>query len=161
METNTIDIKTAFLQGEELDREVYLCPPKEANTNRIWKLKQCVYGLADASPKWYGRVKSFLLQNKGKMSVANPAVFYLHYGTELLGIICVHVDDFLWAGVADFENDIANNLRLTFKIGEEETESLKYIGINQCEDDVIIDQESYINHLKPIDVSSDRKKILF
>ena len=32
---NTIDIKTAFLQGEELDRNVYLYPPKEANTNRI------------------------------------------------------------------------------------------------------------------------------
>ena len=57
--------------------------------------------------------------------------------------------------IADFENDI---LRLTFKIGKEETESFKYIGlgINQCEDN-IIDQESYINHLKLIDVSTDRK----
>ena len=41
---NTIDIKTAFLQGEELDREVCLYLPKEANTNRIWKLKKmCVW----------------------------------------------------------------------------------------------------------------------
>ena len=41
---NTTDIKTAFLQGDELDREVYLYPPKEANTNRIWKLKKmCVW----------------------------------------------------------------------------------------------------------------------
>ena len=48
----------------------------------------------------------------------------------LIGIICVHVDDFLWAGVADFENDIVNNLRLTFKIGKEETERFKYIGLN-------------------------------
>ena len=160
---NTIDIKTAFLQGEELDSEVYLYPPKEAYTNRIWKLKKCVYVLADASLKWYGRVESFLLQNKGKMSVADPAVFYWHNGTELLGIICVHVDDFRWAGVADVadsENDIVNNLRLTFKIGKGETESFKYIGlgINQFEDDVIIDQESYINQLKPTDVSPDRKK---
>ena len=113
--------KTAFLQGEEFDREVYLYPPKEANTNRIRKLKKCVYGLADASLKWYGRVKSFLFQNNGKMSVADPSVFYWHNGTVLLGIICVHVDDFLWAGVTDFENDIVNNLRLTFKIGKEET----------------------------------------
>ena len=34
-ELNTIDTKTAFLQGEELDREFYLYPPKEANTNSI------------------------------------------------------------------------------------------------------------------------------
>ena len=121
-----------------------------------------MYGLADASLKWYGRVKSFLLQNNGKMSVADPAVFYWHNGTVLLGILCVHVDDFLWAGVADFETDSANNLRLTFKTGKEETESFKYIGlgINQCDDDIIIDQESYINHLKATDVSPDRKKIL-
>ena len=103
-----------------------------------------MYGLADASLKWYDRVKSFLLQNKGKMSVADPAVFYWHNDTELLGIFSVHVDDFLWADVADFENDIVNNLGLTFKTGKEETESSKYVGlgINQCEDDIIIDQES-------------------
>ena len=81
----------------------------------------------------------------------------------LLGIICVNVDDFLWAGVADFEYDVVSNLRLTFKTGNEETESSKYIGlgINQCDDDIIIDQESYTNHLKPTDVFPDRKKILF
>ena len=42
---NIIDIKTAFLQGEELDREVYLYPPKEANTNSIWKLKNVCMAL--------------------------------------------------------------------------------------------------------------------
>ena len=40
---NTIDIKTGFLQGEELDREVNLYPPKEANTNKVWKVKICVW----------------------------------------------------------------------------------------------------------------------
>ena len=119
-------------------------PPKEAKTNMSWKFKKCVYGLADASLKWCDHMKSFLLQNKGKMSVADPGVFYWHNGTELLGIISVCVDDFLWADVADFENDIVNNLGLTFKTGKEEIESLIYIGlgINQCEDDIIIDQES-------------------
>ena len=73
----------------------------------------------------------------------------------LPGIICVHVDDFLWAGVADFENDIVNNLSLTFKIGKEETERVLNKH-NQCEDDITIDNESYINHLKPIDISPDR-----
>ena len=51
---NSVDIKTAFLQGEKIPREVYLQPPKEANSARnIWKLNKCVYGLADASLKWY------------------------------------------------------------------------------------------------------------
>ena len=32
---NSIDIKTAFLQGEEIDREIFVMPPKEAATNNV------------------------------------------------------------------------------------------------------------------------------
>ena len=91
---NTIDIKRTFLQAEELNREVNLYRPKKANTNRIWKLKKCVSGLAEVV--W--QCEEFSVA-KCKMSVADPAVFYWHNGTVLLGIICVSVDDFLWAGV--------------------------------------------------------------
>ena len=63
---NVIDIKTAFLQGEEIDRKVFVMPPKEAETN-VWLLKKCVCGLEDASRKWYNRVKSFLLSIGLKM----------------------------------------------------------------------------------------------
>ena len=49
-ELRSLDIKTAFLQGNKLSRDVYL-KPLEANceTNFVWKLKKCVYGLPDAS----------------------------------------------------------------------------------------------------------------
>ena len=49
----SIDIKTAFLQGEVIGRNVYLRPPTEAKCTKqhIWKLKKCVYGLSDASLK--------------------------------------------------------------------------------------------------------------
>ena len=40
-----IDIQAAFLQGNEIDRVVFLRPPPEANTNLIWKLNKCIYGL--------------------------------------------------------------------------------------------------------------------
>ena len=50
----TIDIKTAFLQGETINRNVYIIPPTEAKckSNHIWKLNKCVYGLSDAPLKW-------------------------------------------------------------------------------------------------------------
>ena len=48
----SIDIKSAFLQGMPLTRNVYLKPPKEAETDLIWKLNQAVNGLADASRHW-------------------------------------------------------------------------------------------------------------
>ena len=46
---NAIDIKTAFLQSDKIDREIYVIPPKEANTTNVWQLKKCIYGLGDAS----------------------------------------------------------------------------------------------------------------
>ena len=39
-ELQAIDIKTAFLQGEHIDREVFVIPPPELNTPKecLWKL---------------------------------------------------------------------------------------------------------------------------
>ena len=48
----SIDVVTAFLQGKPMKREVYLRPPKEALTNKLWQLNKCVYGLSDASRHW-------------------------------------------------------------------------------------------------------------
>ena len=54
---NSIDIKTAFLQGKQINRTVYIRPPKEAQTKMIWCLRKCIYGLADAPRQWYLRVR--------------------------------------------------------------------------------------------------------
>ena len=57
---NTIDIKTAFLQGEEFEWNFYIWPPPEASTKKIWKLRKCIYGLIDAPLQWYQKVKKQL-----------------------------------------------------------------------------------------------------
>ena len=41
---NSIDVKAIFLQGKNLEMNVFARPPKEAQTNKIWKLNSCVYG---------------------------------------------------------------------------------------------------------------------
>ena len=51
-----LDVKSAFLQGDKINRVVHLKPPKEANTDKLWLLQKCVYGLKDASRLWYLRV---------------------------------------------------------------------------------------------------------
>ncbi|CAC5415686.1 unnamed protein product [Mytilus coruscus] len=95
---NSVDIKTAFLQGEKMQREVYLRPPKEAKAN--------VYGLADASLKWYEKVKTTLLDCGGTVSKFDSAVFYWYNEKCLTGVLTVHVDDFLWAGSSSFEESV-------------------------------------------------------
>ena len=52
-EVNSLDIQSAFLQGKSITTDVYLMPPEEAGTEKLWKLKKCVYELTDASRRWY------------------------------------------------------------------------------------------------------------
>ena len=45
---NSIDVKAAFLQGKEIDWDIFIEPPPECEKqNVIWKLNVCVYGLND------------------------------------------------------------------------------------------------------------------
>ena len=43
------DVKSAFLQGQQLDRRVVLVPPKEANVEKgkLWELQVALYGIAE------------------------------------------------------------------------------------------------------------------
>ena len=53
---NSLDMKTAFLQGKGITCDLLIKPPKEANTTKLWRLNKTVYGLNDASRTWYLRV---------------------------------------------------------------------------------------------------------
>ena len=93
----TTDIKSAFLQGREIRRDVYIKPPRESDTEKgtIWKLKHGLYGLKDGALHFYLSVKDELLRLGCKMSELDPAMFFLRNSSKLSGIICCHVDDFL------------------------------------------------------------------
>ena len=43
-QASSLDVKSAFLQGNQIDRDLYLKPPKEADTGNLWKLKQPFMG---------------------------------------------------------------------------------------------------------------------
>ena len=102
----SIDIKSAFLQGMPLSRSVFLKPPKEAKTELVWKLNQAVYGLTDASTHWYDKVRSELLMCGMKVSMLDAAVFYYHENNVLHGIFLSHADDFLFSGSIHFKEKI-------------------------------------------------------
>ena len=55
----SIYIRGAFLQAKDLDRDVYLMPPKDVRKEGyIWKLKKPLYGLNDALGKFWLKVKN-------------------------------------------------------------------------------------------------------
>ena len=154
-ELRSIDIKTTFLQENKLLRDVYLKPPAEATceSNFFWKLK-CVYGLPDVLLKWYHRIKTFALTNRGKVSEIDPSMFTWHENNPLIGVIIVHVDDFLFAGNEKFQNTVVANLWQTFSIGKEESKQFKYPGVNLFyqEDKITINQKEYINNFEYVNI---------
>ena len=57
----SVDIRAAFLQSRTLDRDIFMKPPPDIRrAGLIWKLKKPLYGLDDASCKFWLRVKEVL-----------------------------------------------------------------------------------------------------
>ena len=158
-EAKTIDIKAAFLQGDQIEREVIIKPPREAESPGIlWKLKKCVYGLSDASRNWYFSVRKLLKTHGCQQSSSDPGLFFWHDDGQLGGIIIVHVDDFIWSGKPKFEIDIIEKIRSTFLCGKEAEKSFRYIGldIQHTENGIALHQQTYIDEIKPISIAPSR-----
>ena len=48
-------VRSAFLQGNKFDREVYLKPLAELETDKLLKLNEPAYGICDSLHGWYLR----------------------------------------------------------------------------------------------------------
>ena len=163
----TTDIKSAFLQGKELERDIYIRPPKESQTPQglIWKLKHGLYGLKDGARQFYESVREELMKLGFTQCRLDPALFYVHKDNRLRGIICCHVDDFLHAGDELFEA-LMEKLRGRFSAGKVEEKEFRYIGfkVKQYENRVILDHSEYIERMKNETVdpkrATDKKEIL-
>lgn len=160
----TTDIKSAFLQGSRLERDVYVKPPKEANLERgkVWKLKKCLYGLRDASRQWYLKVKETLLSLGCEQSRLDPGVFFFIDRKGLLcGVIGLHVDDFIHAGNTSFNSIVIESVLNTFKVGKNEKSAFMYTGfyIHQDNEGIVLDQENYTKNVIEVpDINIDRVK---
>ena len=159
----TSDVKSAFLQGHELDREVYIQPPKEANVPRgqLWKLKVALYGLNDASLQFFLKSKKVLLDLGCQQSTMDPALFYKRNSKgELIGLICAHVDDYIHCGSKEFQDTVIKKLVTIFQMGKTESKQFEYVGfdIKQDETGIKIDQSSYAADVELVDVRPERAK---
>ena len=146
----TTDIKSAFLQGKELERDIYLRPPKESETQlgKIWKLQHCLYGLKDGARQFFMSVREELLKLGCIQCDLDPAMFYLKKNGQLNGIICCHVDDFLHAGDEHLDS-VMSKLRKHFSAGKVEEKCFDYIGFHVIQDsgNIMIDHSGYMQKL--------------
>ena len=67
----------AFLQAKELEREIYMVPPKDVKKESvIWKLKKPLYGLNDASRKFWLNVKEVFRKMGLKKLDGDEALYF-------------------------------------------------------------------------------------
>ena len=164
---HSIDVKSAFLQGNEISRELYLQPPKEATTNKLWKLQRTPYGLVDAGRKWYLRVQTELTSLGAKQATCDKGLFIWEdrSGGGLCGVLAAHVDDFVFCGDEYFHMTILPKIRSTFHIGTEEEQRFKYLGlsISEVPRGIELNLEDYCLGIKEMETASlglDRQRLL-
>ena len=157
----SLDITAAFLQADEMNREVFLKPPADIRkSGLIWRLKKPVYGLGDSARRWYITLKQHL-QDKGCIvSKLDKCVFRFVENGKLQGLVATHVDDLLYCGTEKFKRQIIADVRKNFKISRMHAEMFTYLGwnVNQKPDCIYIDQRSYGESVQPIEISPKRKR---
>ena len=86
------------------------------------------------------------------------AVFMWHENGQLVGVIVLHVDDFIYCDTLLW-HDVMMQITTVFKISKHEEGTFKYIGINieQKRNAILIDQRQYVNDIQEIEISNDRK----
>ena len=151
----TKDYHSAFLQGTELDRELYMePPPEEKKPGVIWRLKKAVYGLNDASRRWWEKCSAELEGLGCVRSLFDPALFlYFDTNGKLSGIICLHVDDKLGCGGSeDFMCKVWEKLDEKLVVGKtERDDEFRYVGLNIKQGKgITIDQIHYAERLELI-----------
>ncbi len=158
---HTLDVRSAYLQGHPISRDLFLVPPKFAQTTKLWKLKKCPYGLVDAGRQWYLKIQQNLKDLGGKPLQLDPGVFIWRNGNNLIGLVAFHVDDFIFGGTQEFHTNTIAGLKEIIQVGTEENMKMKFLGLHIHEDDdnIYLHNNPYTSSLEEISISCEDKKI--
>ena len=138
-----LDVNNAFLHGD-LHEEVYMkFPPgmSFSTPNQICKLEKSLYGLKQASSKWYSKLSNALISLNYMQSTTDYCLFTKAEGSSFTAIL-VYVDDLVLAGnnleeiqhvkqFFDRQFKIKDLGQLRFFLGFEVSRSQSGIVINQ------------------------------
>ena len=163
-----LDAKTAFLQGDEISRELYLRPPAggipgvKLPSGCSLKAKVPIYGAGDAARGWWKKIARSLVAVGWKPSSIEAATFYLwSKGKELVGVCSTHVDDVLTAGSGAYFEESIEKLKQLIDFGEDKLLKFQHCGklIEQQADGTIeVSQKEFAMNIKPIVISPSRRR---
>ena len=80
-----------------------------------------MYNLSDASLTWYTRVKKFVTESNSVISKIDPSLFiWCNTKQGVVGLMAIHVDDFLCIGDNDFIESILSKLHDNFVLEDKQ-----------------------------------------
>ena len=101
------DIKSAYLQGAKLTRDIFVRPPPQANSEgKLWKLKQAAYGILDGGRLFYLRFVEKMMELGLHKIHSDGAMFTYVTDGKIQGLVVVNVDDVILAGNEKFEAEV-------------------------------------------------------
>ena len=152
------DIKSAYLQGLELQRQIYVKPPPQACVKgKLWLLKKGAYGISDGGRLFNLRLVQELKSLGMHQVHADGTLFSYVKENKPHGLIVLHVDDLLIMGDDQFEAEIEKRLSNTFIFSKIEEKSFKYCGCQitvEKTGDIVLDQIKYVDMIEEIDKKS-------
>ena len=80
----SLDVKGAYLSGEDLNREVIMAQPKGGlpgvEPGLLMRARKGIYGLVDAARQWWLKLRSVLLAAGYVQTTHEPSLFAKHSG---------------------------------------------------------------------------------
>lgn len=150
LETDHLDVETAFLNGE-IDEQIYMAQPEgfeePGSENKVCLLNKAIYGLKQSSRLWYEKAHRILLNMNYKQSKVEPCKFYKNTRCSIV-VIALYVDDFFL-----FYNDFDEAKRLKSELHKnfhmKDLGPISYclgmkIERNRSTNELKISQEQYI-----------------
>ena len=94
------DIEQAFVQSE-LNHEVFMKLPPSCGlmSGKVVCLNKSLYGWKQASRTLYKRLVSNLKRIGFEQSMSGPCALRFMMGDEVVGMVAIHVDDIMYAGI--------------------------------------------------------------
>ncbi|OLP74990.1 Copia protein [Symbiodinium microadriaticum] len=154
------DITAAFLNGDPLERELYLRQPKggvqDLLPDQIFRVKKGIFGLPDSPRKWWRKLRRDMMNIRIEFEGQSLQFVQCALDTCLfqlcdpesgkpLAYVGVHVDDLLVVEPRGLVGCIKRALSCAFPVDGWEDDTFEYIGshVRVSDEDVFIGQESY------------------
>lgn len=135
-----LDIKTAFLNADIGETEVFLRQPdgfiNKDHPEYVWKLNKSIYGLKQSPRNWYTMLSSFLISLGFQPSTADPCIYIRGDAKTNHIFVGVYVDDLpITSPSSVLIEDLVQQLRLKFEI-KDLGELTHCLGINVTRDKI-------------------------